>query len=284
MGKIRRLIPFGFWPAHWGMSGKLLKTTRAEYYWEGEELAYMLLDINHDDKESKEYRTDKLKLDYRYHKIGEYDYGLGLLENDIRITDTDREREIAKYQHRFGRISAEELEYKLFELSYAVKGTETYHREKLKLDVLFGKKTEEEADHELLDLKHKDKNSLEFKIEQLGLERKWGNISEHEYEKEYATLHKEPWFNWIAADRRIVGDTVQAAVELDWNDYFIEFLEKHGWTGSSPDEIMDRWFEDMMKQQLNMFDNDLIDDGTEDPMPMAGSNRTKRDDGLTEYR
>ena len=286
MGKIRRIIPFGMWPANWGLSGSRRAKAEAEYYWDGEDLAYKLLDIDFPDAlpNDKAYRTAKLKLDYRYHKIGEFDYGQGLIENDEKLSDESRERELAKYLHRYGRLSVEELEYKLFELSYAVKGTETYIKEKLKLDVRFGKKTEEEADHELLDLKYKNKNSLDFKKEQVGLERKYGNISENEYEKEIATLNEEPWFNWIASDRRISGDTVQAAVELDWNEYFIEFLEKHGWSGSTPDEVVDRWFEDMMKQQLGLFDDSLIDDGSENPMPMAGMNRKKRDDGLTEYR
>lgn len=282
MGKIRRVIPFSWWPANWGLTGTRRAVAEAEYHWDGEDLAYLLLDIDHEDKDSKEYRTDKLRLDYRYHKIGEFDYGLGLIENDIKITDNERDRQVAKYLNRYGRLTAEELEYKLFDLSYEVKTTEAYQREKLKLDVRFGKKTEEEADHELLDMKYQDKNSLDFKKEQLALELKWGNIDQNEFEKEIATLNKEPWFNFVGADRRIKGDTVHAAVELDWNSYFVEFLEGHGWTGATADEIVDRWFEDMMKQQLNIYEADAFDDGSADPMPLAS--RTKRDDGLTEYR
>jgi len=283
MGKIRHIIPFGFWPSNWGLAGKRRETAIAEYYWEGEDLDYRLLSIQYDDEESKEYRTAKLKLDYRYHKIGEFDYGLGLLENDEKLTEVAREREIAKYLNKFGKISAEELEYKLFDLSYEVKDTEAYFKDKLKLDVRFGKKTEQEAEQELLDLRHQDKNSLDYKQEQLALDHKWGKISQNEFEKQTATLNREPWFNFIGADKKITGDSVQAAVELDWNDYFVEFLESKGWTGSTPDEIVDKWFEDMMKQMLNVYEDDLIDDGSDNPMPMAGHNRTKRDDGLTEY-
>lgn len=290
MGKIRRIVPFGFWPAHWGLSGSSRARAHAEYHLDGEDLAYRLLDIDYpelSDKEcdwAQEYRTDKLKLDYRYHKIGEFDYGLGLIENDVKLTEVAREREIAKYLNKFGKISAEELEYKLFDLSYEVKDTEAYLRERLKLDVRFGKKTEQEADQELLDLKYQDKNSIEYKKEQVALEFKWGKISENEFEKQTATLDKEPWFNFVGADKKISGDSVQAAVELDWNIYFVEFLESKGWTGSTPDEVVDKWFEDMMKQMLNVYDEDIIDDGSENPMPMASQGRTKRDDGLTEYR
>jgi hypothetical protein len=283
MAKIKRIIPFGFWPAHWGLAGSLRKVAEAEYYWDGEDLAYRLLDIDHEDKDTKAYRTDKLRLDYRYHKIGEFDYGLGLIENDVNLNETDRERAIAKYLHKFGKLSLEELEYKLFELSYDNKETESYKRDKLKLDVRFGHKTEEQAEHELLDMKFDDKSSIDYKIAQLGLELKFGNITENEHDKEVATLLREPWFNVIGADHTIRGENTQMAIELDWNEYFIQFLESKGWSGVTPDEIVDKWFEEAMRQMLNI-DNPLdIDDGSSDPMPMAGVSRTKRDDGLTEY-
>jgi hypothetical protein len=284
MAKIKRIIPFGWWPANWGLTGTRRAVAEAEYYWEGEDLAYRLLDIDHEDKDSKEYRTDKLRLDYRYHKIGEFDYGLGLLENDIKLTESEREREIAKYLNRYGRITAEEMEYKLFELSFEVKDTEAYRREKLKLDVRFGKKTEEEADHELLDLQFDDKTSIDYQVKRLGLELKWGNITENQHDKEVATLLREPWFNVVGADQRIQGENVQMAVELDWNEYFVQFLESKGWEGRSPDEIVDKWFESAMRQMLDIEEMGGIDDGSADPMPLAGSHRFKRDDGLTEYR
>lgn len=290
MAKINRMIPFGFWPAHWGLSGSSRARAHAEYYLDGEDLAYRLLDIEYpelSDKEydwAMEYRTDKLKLDYRYHKIGEFDYGLGMLENDTKLTEADRDRAIAKYLHRFGKLSAEELEYRLFELSYEVKNTEAYQRDKLKLDVRFGKKTEEEAEHELLDMKWEDKTSIDYKIAQLGLEFKYGNITENQHEKEVATLLREPWFNVIGAEHTVRGENAQLAIELDWNEFFVQFLESKGWTGVTPDEIVDKWFEEAMRQTLPDADPLTIDDGSSDPMPMAGMNRTKRDDGLTEYR
>lgn len=290
MAKIRRFIPFGFWPAHWGLSGSSRAKAHAEYHYDGEDLAYRLLDVKYpelSDKEcdwAMEYRTDKLKLDYRYHKIGEFDYGLGIIENDVKLTETDRERNLAKYLNRFGRITAEELEYKLFELSYVVKDTESYKKEKLKLDVRFGHKTEEQADHELLDMQFEDKSSIDYKIAQLALEFKHGNIAENQHDKEVATLLREPWFNVIGADHSVNGENTQMAIELDWNEFFIQFLESKGWSGVTPDEIVDKWFEEAMRQMLNI-DNPLdIDDGSADPMPMAGASRTKRDDGLTEYR
>jgi hypothetical protein len=284
MAKITRIVPFGWWPANWGLAGKRREVAFAEYHWDGEDLAYRLLEIEHDDKESKEYRYDKLKLDYRFHKIGEFDYGLGLLENDPKLVDIDREREVAKYLNRYGRLTAEELEYKLFELSYAVKDTEQYQKEKLKLDVRFQKKTEEEADHELLDMKFEDKTSIDYQIAQLDLELKWGNIDQNGHDKSVANLLREPWFNIIGADHATNGSGVRMAIELDWNEHFVQFIETLGYVGSTAEEAVDKWFEAMMKHNLHLEDLDSIDTGDDDPMPMAGSQKTRRDDGLTEYR
>ena len=289
MGKIRRIIPFGFWPAHWGLSGASRARAHAEYYLDGEDLAYRLLDVDFpelSDREhdwSKEYRLAKLKLDYRYHKISEFDYGYGLIENNPNLSETDRERDLAKYLNRFGKLSNQELEYKLLDLAHDDKNSDEYIRNRGKLDVKFGKKTEEEVDHELLLLKHSDKNSIEFKLASLELELKWGNIDQNQFDKETATLLREPWFNIIGADQAIKGENVQMAIQLDWNEYFVQYLERQGWTGVSPDDVVDKWFESAMKQMLHLEDLDDIDDGSDTPMPMAGG-RFRRDDGLTEYR
>lgn len=286
MAKINRIIPFGWLPANWGLTGTRRAKAWAEYHYDGEDLAYMLLDADFPeeaDKDSNAFRAAKLKLDYRYHKVGEFDYGLGIIETDDKLTENERERQVAKYLNKFGRLSAEELEYKLFELSFEVKDTEAYKKEKLKLDVRFGHKTEEQAEHELLDMKWDDKTSIDYKVAQLGLELKFGNITENEHDKEVATLLREPWFNVIGADHMVRGENTQMAIELDWNEFFVQFLESKGWTGVTADEIVDKWFEEAMRQMLNIDDPTTIDDGSADPMPMAGVSRTKRDDGLTEY-
>lgn len=282
MARINRIIPFSWWPANWGLAGKRRAEAQAEYYWDGEELAIKLIELRFDEG-SPEYHTALLHHKYRYHHIGEFDYGLGLIKHDAKLTSTDREREEAKYLHRFGKISAEELEYKLFDLSYDVKDTESYKNERLKLDVRYGKKTEEEADHERLDWKYQDKNSDDYKLAANDLELKWGNISQDQHDKEEANIKREPWFTLLGADKSIKADNTRLAIELDWNDHFITFLEEQGWTGNSPDEIVDKWFEEAMRQMLRIEMGEEEPEEIE-PLPMAGMQKRKRDDGLTEYR
>lgn len=284
MPKKNNWIPFSWWPANWGLTGKRREIAEAEYYWTGKELDYRLLDINYSDHDSLEYKFEKTKLDYHYHEIDYFEYGLGLIEFDPKLTQKERGIETSKYLNRMGRISVEEMEYQIFETTFDVKDTEEYHRERLKLDIKFNKKTQEEADRFLLDLKSEDKNSIDYKIAQLGIDLKWGKITENQHDKEVATLLREPWFNIIGADKSIQGENVRMAIELDWNEPFIEFLESKGWSGITPDEIVDKWFEEAMRQMLRL-EEDSEDESEEeiDPMPMAGINRNQRDDGLTEY-
>lgn len=69
----RRLIPFGLWPANWGLEGKRRALAQAEYNLEGEELERRLLEINHDDHESAEFLLANAKLDLKHGKIKEHE-------------------------------------------------------------------------------------------------------------------------------------------------------------------------------------------------------------------
>jgi hypothetical protein len=37
------------------------------------------------------------------------------------------------------------------------------------------------------------------------------------------------------------------SIELDWNDDFVELLKSHGYTGDSPEAIVDGWLTDVCK-------------------------------------
>jgi hypothetical protein len=283
MSRINRIIPFSWWPANWGTSGTQRDEARANYEWDGEDLERKLLEIRHPMKDSMAYRLASLQLDYRYHRIGEYEYGLGMIANDPQLSSLERQRETARYLNRFGKITREELEFQLFELDHEVKSSPAYQRDLLTMEVKWGKKTAEEADQALLLLDHPNKESKEHKIAQAELDWKHAKITENQRDKTIATLNGEPWWCLVGADKKITGDNVQMAVELDWNDHFIEYLESKGWTGRTPDEVMDRWFDSAMRQMLEVDEDGYpLDDGSADPMPLATVNRG-REDGLAEY-
>jgi hypothetical protein len=75
--------------------------------------------------------------------------------------------------------------------------------------------------------------------------------------KEYATRRKEPWVSVL--DVKVNQDNVRNGFfELDWNKYFIKDLKKAGYgeEGDLEEEIVDRWFRDIV---YNMLQEEGID-------------------------
>ena len=69
--------------------------------------------------------------------------------------------------------------------------------------------------------------------------------------KAYATKKGEPWVNVL--DMKVNEDNIRNGFfELDWNDYFIEELLQAGYgsEGDEPEQIVDRWFKDIVYNML----------------------------------
>ena len=69
--------------------------------------------------------------------------------------------------------------------------------------------------------------------------------------KEYATRRQEPWVSVL--DVKVNQENVRNGFfEMDWNEYFIQQLIQAGYgTGQDPEEeIVDRWFRDIVFQML----------------------------------
>ena len=69
--------------------------------------------------------------------------------------------------------------------------------------------------------------------------------------KAYATNKGEPWVNVL--DMKVNEDNIRNGFfELDWNDYFIEELLAAGYgsEGDEPEQIVDRWFKDIVYNML----------------------------------
>lgn len=75
----------------------------------------------------------------------------------------------------------------------------------------------------------------------LELDFKEGKITDLEYQKQSATLNGEPWVTVINMDFG-KKSALEGSFELDWNELFVEKLQKEGYTGPSPDHIVNQWF------------------------------------------
>ena len=75
--------------------------------------------------------------------------------------------------------------------------------------------------------------------------------------KEYATRRKEPWVSVL--DVKVNKDNVRNGFfEMDWNEYFIKDLKKAGYgeDGDIDEEIVDRWFRDIVYGMLEQEGRD----------------------------
>jgi len=79
-------------------------------------------------------------------------------------------------------------------------------------------------------------------------------IAEPLTEKEAATLKKLPYIKVL--DTQVErSNPSNGFFELDWNEYFIDDLKKAGYTGSTDEEIVDKWFKALC--QTVASDNNL---------------------------
>lgn len=93
--------------------------------------------------------------------------------------------------------------------------------------------------------------------------------------KEKATENKEPWV--AVLDTHVNKENVRNGFfELDWNEYFVLQLRSAGYTGSSDEEVVDKWFNELCR-------NVGAEEGVDMSTRGAGFvNRALRDDGKTE--
>ena len=93
--------------------------------------------------------------------------------------------------------------------------------------------------------------------------------------KEIATQNRKPWIQVL--ETHLDKDNVRNGFfELDWNEFFVLELRAAGYTGSTDEEIVDKWFSELCK-------NVGADQGVDMSQRGAGYvNRALRDDGKTE--
>ena len=93
--------------------------------------------------------------------------------------------------------------------------------------------------------------------------------------KAQATAKKEPYI--AVLDTQVNPDNIRNGFfELDWNEYFILQLKSEGYNGTTEEEIVDQWFQDLCRNIGNEAGVDMTNRGS------GYVNRALRDDGRTE--
>lgn len=144
--------------------------------------------------------------------------------------------------------------YKIAEAEYYFEGFEL---ENALLDIKSDEFTTPELSHKKLDLKKKYNkitekeyyreltelitDPIQKELAILELDFKDGKISEIEFDKKSHTIRNESWHRIIKLEFN-PKISPEGSFELDWNDLFIKELEDAGYTGHTPDDIVNKWF------------------------------------------
>jgi hypothetical protein len=165
-----------------------------------------------------------------------------------------KSRQIAEAEYY---LDGEELEYQLCEIQHA---SDPYELDiqRNDLDFKFNKITDFEHAHEKISIDHGHKKITDeqFEIAILDLRLEHERISQSDYEKALAGIKKEPFVNVLSmgVDKQNVS---QGYIELDWNDEFIKLLHEAGYSGTSDEDIVNKWFNGVCRTVLLQSAADL---------------------------
>lgn len=144
-------------------------------------------------------------------------------------------REIAKAEYE---LKGYDLNLQLLRIKEDEFEPDEFTRRICELDFTHGKITENVYHRKLANL---IKDPTQQALATLEIDYREGKITDTEYAKQLATLKKEPWVTVLNMD---FGKTsaVEGSFELDWNEFFVEKLKSDGYTGPTPDIIVNQWF------------------------------------------
>lgn len=90
----------------------------------------------------------------------------------------------------------------------------------------------------------------------LDIDLKNERVGRSEYDKRRAEILKEPYVNVLHMD--VNPENAKAGyIELDWNEHFVKFLHDNGYTGTSDEDVVNKWFNDVCRTVLIQEQADL---------------------------
>lgn len=156
-------------------------------------------------------------------------------------------------------------------------------RRHLYIDLEYGKITERE-----LAIKEAElviTNAADLDHAKLEIDLRYEVITKQQYEHRKADLNKEPYVSVIGIDFDDKNPS-KGYFELDFNEYFVEYLANNGYDGIEPEEIVNEWFSDLCK---NIVLEDMMDENGNPKSFLTDSKegklvqRLKVDDKFSEY-
>lgn len=69
-------------------------------------------------------------------------------------------------------------------------------------------------------------------------------------EKKLADINNEPWVKVIKIQLTDSENSTPGYFELDWNYAFVDHLIESGYSGRTPEEVVDMWFNDLCRGMI----------------------------------
>jgi len=106
----KKIIPFNWYPAHWGLQGKAKEIAQAEFEFDGVELLRKKIDININERNVKEMKLAHLELDHRHEKITDYAYAKAVIKTNVNNNTKEQVKiDLLELKHRHNKINDDEL-------------------------------------------------------------------------------------------------------------------------------------------------------------------------------
>lgn len=160
------------------------------------------------------------------------------------IRHRDDPKQLARKRAQIDRDHGVMDEYDYRKKVLEIDGKTGDRREQLALDLEFGKIDNYQHDRERATLDYTEAD-LDLALAEIDLA--YEKITQREYDKTVATSKQEPWVGIIndGYDQKLGINGVY--FEFDWNSYWVEYLRLNGYQGTSEEEIVKRWFQDVCR-------------------------------------
>lgn len=87
---------------------------------------------------------------------------------------------------------------------------------------------------------------MELELRKLEIDRDHNRINQAQYDRSRADIKGEPWVS-MPDIKWDPNDPSRSYFELDYNEHFVLFLREHKYSGTTPEEIVEKWLNDVCK-------------------------------------
>lgn len=98
-------------------------------------------------------------------------------------------------------------------------------------------------------------SGTDLELRKLEIDLEHHRISQAKYDKSVADLRGEPWVS-MPDIRWDPNDPSRSYFELDYNDHFVMFLRENRYTGTTSEEVVEKWLNDVCRSVGQEFEED----------------------------